>query len=55
MSRIARMERAIIGAGMRLIALIAERRVRRGLADTAQKPQKQGEHVHLEDRGRPKG
>jgi hypothetical protein len=47
--RIARIERAIVGAFMSLIALVAERRVSRELEGKKPKRSKRGLHVDVRD------
>jgi hypothetical protein len=47
---LARAERAVVGGIMRLIAVVAERRVKRGLEDPGRKKRrKEGVHVDLKD------
>ncbi|MCA1831869.1 MAG: hypothetical protein ABR548_04310 [Actinomycetota bacterium] len=46
-----RAERAVVGGFMRLIAIVAERRVKRGLEEAGTKPHgKSAVHVDLEER-----
>jgi hypothetical protein len=51
-NRLARAERAVVGAGMRLVAIVAERRVRRGLEAKEQAPIRHGLHVDIRHRRR---
>ena len=44
-----RAERGIVGGFMRLIAIVAERRVRKGLEDKAPKRSRHGVHVDVRD------
>jgi len=48
---LARAERAIVGAGMRVIGIVAERRVRRGLEAKEPRRSRHGLHVDIRRRG----
>jgi hypothetical protein len=48
-ARLARIERSVVGGFMRVIAIVAERRFRKGLEEKEPKRSRHGVHVDVRD------